>query len=135
MRRLLCLFALAPLAATPTFAPAAALPADAPACTASTATGGDIRVLTCALTAGRPYRLTANFSGGHDDTSASLAATLDGQPVDCEADSKTRLFGEDGDVSLHCRIRAGGDPAPAHVLVVTVLWSHAQFRDFTYGAD
>ena len=104
-------------------------------CTSSNATGGDIRVITCTLGAGKPHRFTARFSGGHDDTSATLAAELDGQATGCDPDSKMRLFGEDGNVSLHCRIHAGGDPAVAHVLVVTVLWSHAQYVDFAFGAD
>lgn len=113
----------------------AALAGDGPDCTSSTATGGDIRVITCTLPAGRPHRLAANFSGGHDDTSASLSATLDGQPANCDSDSKTRLFGEDGDVSVYCRISASGDLATTHKLVVTVLWSHAQYRNFTFVAD
>ena len=110
-------------------------PAGASACTAVNPFGGDMRVVTCRLPAGRAFRFTASFSGGHDDTSASLAATLDGQSTGCDADSKMRLFGEDGDVSLHCRIQAAGDAASVHTLVVTVLWSHAQFRDFAFAAE
>jgi hypothetical protein len=109
-----------------------AAPAGPASCSVSTATGGDIRVLTCPLAAGRAWRFTAGFSGGHDDTSASLAVTLDGQPAACGAGSKTSLFGEDGDVSLHCRIDAAG---AARTLVVTVLWSHAQYRDFGLAGE
>jgi len=116
-------------------------PADAPAshpeadCDAVNPSGGDIRVLTCRLTAGRAHRLAVNFSGGHDDTSAAMSATLDGQATDCEPGSKLRLFGEDGDVSLHCRIGADAATAAPRTLVVTVLWSHAQYRDFALTSE
>ena len=106
-----------------------------PACTLGTATGGDIRIVTCTLPADRMHRLTVNFRGGHDDTSASLSATLDGRPANCDAHSKTSLYGEDGDVSLHCRIAAPSDGVAKHTLVVTVLWSHAQYRDFAFAAE
>jgi len=110
-------------------------PASAEPCTISKATGGDIRVVTCALAAGRSYRLTARFSGGHDDTSASLTARLDGRPVDCEAGSKVSLFGEDGDVELYCRVSAARDTDATRTLVTTVLWSHAQYRDVILSAE
>ncbi|MEP6501788.1 MAG: hypothetical protein ABJD97_00530 [Betaproteobacteria bacterium] len=114
---------------------AAPLAPTAGACTSTNPTGGDIRVVTCTLPARRMHRFTVNFAGGHDDTSASLAATLDGQPATCDADSKTSLFGEDGDVSLQCRIAAAGGADTPHALVVTVLWSHAQYRDFVFAAE
>ena len=110
-------------------------PAGATACTETNPSGGDIRVVTCRVPAGRPHRFTARFSGGHDDTSASLSATLDGQATGCDAGSKMSLFAEDGDVSLHCRITAGATAAGVHTLVVTVLWSHAQYRDFAFAAE
>ena len=116
-------------------ADAAPRPGDVAACSPSNPTGGDIRVVTCTLPGGRPHRLTVNFVGGHDDTSASLSATLDGQPANCDAGSKTSLFGEDGDVSLHCRITAASGAVAEHALVVTVLWSHAQYRDFVFVAE
>jgi hypothetical protein len=129
----LALSAVHVLAAAPgDVAPASADPAP---CTASNPTGGDIRIVTCTLPAGRPHRFSARFGGGHDDTSASLSATLDGQPTTCDADSKMRLFGEDGDVALHCRITAAGDAAALHTLVVTVFWSHAQYRDFAFHPE
>ena len=110
-------------------------PAGAAACSETNPSGGDIRVVTCRFPAGRAHRFTARFGGGHDDTSASLAATLDGQATDCDAGSKMRLFAEDGDVSLHCRVTAAGTAGGAHTLVVTVLWSHAQYRDFVFSAE
>jgi hypothetical protein len=120
----------APLAAA-----ADSTPAGAAACSETNPSGGDIRVVTCRFPAGRTHRFTARFGGGHDDTSASLAATLDGRATDCDVDSKMRLFSEDGDVSLHCRVTAGGDAAGVHTLVVTVLWSHAQYRDFVFATE
>jgi len=111
-----------------------AAPDLAPACTERNPTGGDIRIVSCTLPPGRAHRLTFRFGGGHDDTSASLDARLDGQPTKCDAGSKTSLFGEDGDVSLHCGIAAGDGTAP-RTLVVTVLWSHAQYRDFLVAAE
>ena len=128
----LALSAQATLAAEAASAPSRV---DAAACTARNPTGGDIRIVVCTLPAGRTHRFTVRFGGGHDDTSASLAVTLDGQPTGCDTDSKLRLFGEDGDVSLHCRITAGGDAAAMHTLVVTVLWSHAQYRDFVFAPE
>ena len=118
-------------------APAASgpVPVAAPECSAVNPSGGDIRVVTCRFAAGRPHRFTARFGGGHDDTSASLTASLDGQATECDAGSKMRLFGEDGDVSLYCRVTAGDAAQVAHVLVVTVLWSHAQYRDFVFVAE
>jgi hypothetical protein len=119
-------------------AAAGALPcaaAEPGACTSSNATGGDIRVVTCTLAGPGAWRFLANFGGGHDDTSASLTVTLDGRPAACDAGSKTSLFGEDGDVGLACRIAAAPDAAAPRTLVVTVLWSHAQYRDFRLVAD
>ena len=109
--------------------------ADAAPCSIDVATGGDIRVATCTLPADRRYRLTVNFRGGHDDTSASFTASLDGRPFDCDADSKKTLFGEDGDVALYCRIGTASDGAATRTLVVTVLWSHAQFRDIVLAPE
>ena len=137
MLNLLVPAALALIASLPVGAQAGVMPKpdDAAGCIASNPTGGDIRVLTCAMASSRTHHLTVNFGGGHDDTSASLSVTVDGRPADCDAGSKTSLFGEDGDVSLHCRIRVGSDVDARHTLVVTVLWSHAQYRNFVFSAE
>jgi hypothetical protein len=113
---------------------AAALAAGAPgdenkACE-SQSSGGDFVEFTCPLAAtgaAKVWRFKADFSGGHDDTSASMSMTLDGAPLACEAGSKTRLFGEDGDVSLICRFRTGAASGGRSTLVVALLWSHAQY--------
>jgi hypothetical protein len=96
----------------------------------SQSSGGDFVEFTCPLAPTSPakvWRFKADFSGGHDDTSASMTLTLDGAPLECEAGSKTRLFGEDGDVSLICRFRAGAATRGQSTLAVALLWSHAQY--------
>jgi hypothetical protein len=111
--------------------PAAPQSARTVACS-STSTGGDLRAFTCPLGATgtlQRFRFKANFSGGHDDTMASLTATLNGAPFACDAGSKTRLMGEDGEVSLECRISIQEKAGTQHVLGIVLLWSHAQYTD------
>ena len=101
-------------------------------------TGGDIRTIRCKLTASakaRLYRFKANFSGGHDDTIASLRARLDGAPLECDATSKTSLMGEDGDVSLACNFALAQRSDVEHVFDVTLSWGHAQYTDFEFDSD
>ncbi|MGH8516104.1 MAG: hypothetical protein ACREUE_01455 [Panacagrimonas sp.] len=100
------------------------------ACT-STTTGGDLFDVRCPLPAipdAQRYRYEVHFSGGHDDTRASIAPALDDAPLACdEARSKLRLFAEEGDVMLACEFTAGGGgPESAPVLTVRVLWHHCQ---------
>lgn len=100
------------------------------ACT-STTTGGDLFDVRCPLpvTPGvQRYRYEVHFSGGHDDTKASIAPALDGAPIACDqASSKLRLFAEEGDVMLACEFTAGGGgAASAAVFTVRVLWHHCQ---------
>jgi hypothetical protein len=76
---------------------------------------------------GRHYRLEVHFSGGHDDTSASLSATLNGIPLTCGSNSKTKLFGEDGEVSLWCDFEVGATGGPSHRLEGVVAYRHAQY--------
>lgn len=78
----------------------------------------------------RSYEFIAKFSGGHDDTRASIQTILDGKPLTCEDGSKKELFAEDGDVSLYCRFVIPGGPASDSRLKVTIRWSHAEFTDF-----
>ena len=103
------------------------------ACT-SQSPGGDFRTISCPLNAppssARRFRFKVDFSGGHDDTMASMALELDGSPLGCEPGSKTQLMGEDGDVSLECRFAARGAASAPGVLTVRVKWSHAQYTDF-----
>lgn len=95
------------------------------ACESSTL-GGDLFDVRCPLPAEpapQRYRYEVHFSGGHDDTKASLSPALDGSPIACDpARSKLRLFGEEGDVSLACEFEARA----ASVFIVRVLWHHCQ---------
>lgn len=91
--------------------------------------GGDLINFTCPLVASgtsQLYRLRADFDGSHDDTSASLKATLDGAPLDCDVGSKLESEGEDGNVRLECRFRVNGKKGATRLMAITLLWSHAQ---------
>ena len=118
------------IATAASVAVAAGAPGEENTACESQSPGGDFVQFTCQLPArtGEQYwRFKADFAGGHDDTSASMMLTLDGAPLDCEAGSKTRLFGEDGDVSLVCRFRVRGAAGVPLLLGVSLLWSHAQY--------
>lgn len=133
---------LAMLAAVTTLTllmPAASRPALAagtgPACDATTPRPDRLSV-ACALD-GRAQRLvfTARFSGSHDDTTASLQATLDGQALGCDAGSKTSLSGEEeGDVELVCRVTLPARDGAARRLQVLLAWHHAQYTGFGLAA-
>lgn len=125
--RFLLAMALAALAV-----PAGGTSAGPPACVALAQTWQSIE-LACPLKEAAPqhYRFAASFSGSHDDTTLSLAATLDGAPLACDAGSTTDSSGEDGDVVLECRFagaHAGG------VLRVRLKWYHATYGGHTFAA-
>lgn len=99
---------------------------------------GDAREFTCPLETPaslQRYRFKANFSGSHDDTTMSMAATLNGAPLTCEAGSTTSRRFEDGDVSLDCRFSVEGSAGAQNVLGVNLVWSHAQYTDFELISD
>jgi hypothetical protein len=99
---------------------------------------GDLREIRCPLVASgnaQRFRFKANFSGGHDDTRASLKASLDDSPLACDPDSKTSLFGEEGDISLECGFSMTGNADRVHILTVTLLWSHTQYMDIELHLD
>jgi hypothetical protein len=99
---------------------------------------GDRRDIECPLNAAataQRFRFKANFSGGHDDTRASITATINDAPLACDAGSKTSLFGEDGDVSLECRFRVAEKTDTKQVLKVTIRWYHAQYTDFELDSE
>lgn len=90
------------------------------------------RAYRCPLTASgseQHLRFKADFSGGHDDTRASITLTLGEAPVACKQGSKTSLFGEDGDVSLECHFVLDGTAGTQKVLGAVVQFSHAEFVD------
>ena len=115
-------------------APAGAAPI--PACAVENALY-DTRDIVCPLQAGAPgrvYRLQVNFSGGHDDTQAALVPTLNDAPLACAVASKTRLIGEDGNVSLYCEFRLAPSDDAMQVFRAKVTWSHAEYVDYTFSA-
>ena len=121
--RLLLLPALVALAPLKAFAD--------PVCTVSSP-AYDAREVVCrfpAAEAGR-FQLRANFSGGHDDTSARIEPFLDELPTVCDEGSKLKLFAEDGDVSLWCNVPAAETGRKERVLKLIVRWSHAEYVDF-----
>lgn len=134
MRSALPLLALIQLAchaatAQPVAQPVAQ-PASQAACEIASQTY-DSREVACAIPASaesRRFEFIARFSGGHDDTRASIRPSLNGQPLVCDEGSKTSLFAEDGDVSLQCRFSAPADAGAR--LLVTVRWSHAEYTNF-----
>lgn len=82
--------------------PAAASDATS-ACVSDPGLGGiDV---TCTITSAptdRTLRFKADPVGSHDDIVLAMTATLDDAPLVCDAGGKTRLVGEDGEVSLDC---------------------------------
>ena len=93
----------------------------------------DSKEIKCSLRASddkQHFRLTVNFSGGHDDTSAAMTVSLNGEPLACEPGSKTRLMAEDGDVSLICLFSIAEGSARTFVLRSVVSWKHAEYTSF-----
>lgn len=91
-------------------------------------TGGQGMTVQCRLPPGaQQYRFVAHFSGGHDDTKAVLRPSLDGTPLACDSGSKTRLFAEEGEVSLDCSFSTppSGEAARFDVLLT---WSCADYE-------
>lgn len=76
------------------------------------------------------FHFAARFSGGHDDTMASMTVTLGDQPLQCGQGSKTELMGEYGDVALECRFSVARVAGVAPLLKVVVKWGHAQYEGF-----
>ncbi len=76
------------------------------------------------------FSFRADFSGGHDDTEASMKLLFEGMPVACDTGSKTSLMGEDGDVSLVCLFSVMPSPRPSAALEVSIRWRHAQYTRF-----
>jgi hypothetical protein len=104
----------------------------------STTTGGDIRNFSCALALSKKaqsFRFKANFSGGHDDTTASMTLAVNDAPLVCDQGSKTSLMAEDGDVSLECKFSIAGKQRDNPILQVELKWSHAQYMDFELRAE
>jgi hypothetical protein len=94
--------------------------------------GGALREITCRIPSaalGEPLRFRARFSGGHDDTEASMVLTLDAQPLECDPGSKTELKFEEGDIALECAFTPPEQPVERAVRI-RVRWSHCQYEGF-----
>lgn len=71
-------------------------------------------------------RLHVRFAGVHDDSTAGLAASLDGAAVACGEGSTARIAGDAGGDALLCRIAVDTSHQGARKLVVNLLWYHAE---------
>jgi hypothetical protein len=99
---------------------------------------GEAHEVTCSISGTgdlMKLRFTVSFLGGHDDTMASLKASEDGNPTECEQGSKTSLVGEDGEVSLFCNLSLRHVGGSSHTLGFTARWTHAQYKDFEISSE
>jgi len=99
---------------------------------------GDKRDVTCPITAtGAEQRFVfkVNFIGSHDDTVLSMKPALNDQPLACEEGSKLESKFEDGEVSLECRFTVKAQAGTAQALGVAIVWTHAQYMDFSLTAQ
>jgi hypothetical protein len=104
---------------------------DAPHCESTRPQFGDGMEVQCALRESdtpRKFRFEIRFTGGHDDTKASLSATLNGKPLTCDEGSKTKLFAEEGEVGIDCYFSSERIKG-AQELKVSVEWHHAQYSE------
>lgn len=127
------LFALVPLATAACLlgGPApAATPASACRVVGQTFDSKDVQCLLPRTEPAGRHEFVARFSGGHDDTQASILTSLDGQPLACEPGSKKELMGEDGNVQLFCRFSVGAGAGADGVFKATIRWSHAEYTDY-----
>jgi hypothetical protein len=107
----------------------AAVTAEKPQCESTRPQYGDTMQVQCSLRPSdvpRKFKFQVRFLGGHDDTIASLSATLNGKPLLCDEGSKPELMGEFGEVSIDCQFSS----QDARELKVAVQWHHAQYSDF-----
>lgn len=81
--------------------------------------------------AARRLRFDAHLAGSHDDTTATLAATLNGAPLACAPGNKTSIDGQDeGDVTLSCQLTAPSAATGTMELRFNVRWYHARYSGF-----
>lgn len=96
-------------------------------CVSEPGLGGvdDVQCAIASAPAVRTLRFKADFVGSHDDTVLAMTTKLDDTALVCDDRSKTRLVGEDGEVSLDC-----GFTLPAGVAArfgAHVTYHHAQY--------
>ncbi|MBL0726232.1 hypothetical protein [Piscinibacter sp. HJYY11] len=91
----------------------------------------DVRCRWPAGSGPQALRFDAHFAGSHDDTSASLVASLNGTALNCAAGSKTQLDGQDeGDVTMSCRFSLTSPLREEVVLRFELAWFHARQTGF-----
>lgn len=134
-KHLLPALCIAALAGCATQEPVVFAPAEACSVTASSYESRDVQCHFPQSQTGRKFRLKANFTGGHDDTSARLETFMNGAPLDCDADSKKNLFAEDGDISLWCTFTPAGTAQGDATVDVQIHFSHARFVDYEIAAQ
>lgn len=100
----------------------------------------DRREVTCSIEPAdspQDLRLTATFTGSHDDTSLFIAPTLNGQPIQCDVDSKPTSEREDGEITLTCNFTVPGNGDPdamtngRHQLRALLSFHHAEYANYT----
>lgn len=132
-RLLLAAPVLTLLVLAPAFAGAASHPV---ACVPMNTTFGAAELVCSIPSEARPQRLRFQlpFAGVHDDTSAGMAARLDGRPLACTADSRPQLRGEDLGDTLSCVITVDAASAPRE-LRLQLVWFHAEPGDYSLRAE
>lgn len=125
MRSLATLGLLAAAVGTPSFAQTV------PACHTEQARHDRVEVRCLWPAAAQGLRFEAHLAGSHDDTTATLAATLDGAPLACAPGTKTSIDGQDeGDVTLSCQLTAPAAASGAREVRFHVRWYHARYGGF-----
>jgi hypothetical protein len=127
------LFAAAALFVLPCAASlAAADPAGTLSCSVANAAFGSAELVCPIAPAGQTQALHfhVSFEGVHDDSSAGLAARLDGQALACAPGSRVRLQGDGEGDTLSCRM-AVPPASAARELRLQLVWSHAEPAPYT----
>jgi hypothetical protein len=100
---------------------------------------GDIHEFRCPLehfASSQRFHFAVKLSGGHDDSSSSLAIQHEGKAIPCEKDSKTASEGEDGEITLDCRfaLPAASLLTPS-TLLPTLKASHVFYESYSLKHD
>ena len=93
--------------------------------------------LVCAIPPQAPVRLLRfqlSFGGVHDDSSAGMAARLDGAPVKCTQESRPQFRGEAEGDTLSCVMALEAATSPRE-LRLQLVWFHAEPGDYSLRAE
>lgn len=87
-------------------------------------------------TGAQGLRFDAHLAGSHDDTEATLTATLNGTPLSCASGSKTTIDGskDEGDVTLSCHLAPPPAATGSAQLRFQLRWYHARYTGFELKA-